>query len=406
MKKIYKVEKAKKSDLEKIRRILWSSFDKSIPYEKYQLEPWFDDFDHYRSLVIRDGDRIVSHLTIRKYDNLIRGTNIPLAGVSFVATEHLYRNKGMASALMKSAFKDMKQNGEIISILHPFNMAFYERFGYATAETLDRYHIDAENIRDIKLPQGITIREISDLKEATKLDEIQRTMTRYGSMVFFRLCELEDLIKTPNCYIFEKDNKPIGWIKFFIYPSDFVRKQLVINFYAFKNDEALQAIVHLMRIFALEFDIITEFHTTNLPIIWEGIPEVPIREFVKDRFTLKVKRVGGFMIRVIDFVKFCEMITVPKEASQSVKIEIKDKFCKWNNGIWNLEPHKGKLHITETTQNADLSISDLLLSRVVSGLTPAKTLRTVGLIDCSIETAVNLETLFPKESFYVWNRDL
>ncbi|MFW9923611.1 MAG: enhanced intracellular survival protein Eis [Candidatus Thorarchaeota archaeon] len=404
--KIYKIELATKNDLENIRKVFWNAFEKPYPFEKFELGPWFEEENHYRSLVIRDGQNIVSHLGIRSYEAFIRGVYLPIGGIGDVATEPLYRNRGMVRELTKHAFKVMKQHGEVFSTLHPFEMAFYEKFGYATAEIIDRYQISATNFREIPLPPGVTIRELSDPKDAEILDTLQRTMIRFGSMVFFRRSELEDLISSPDCYLFEKNGEPIGWVKFFLHKVDFLRQKLVTNFYAFKNNEAFQAIVYLMRIFAQQYDLTTEFHDTGLPCMWEGLPNIPIPETVKNRFALKVQQVGGFMLRIVDFQGYCQQIKIPITANEPVILELKDKMCEWNNGIWKLQPNKGKLTITKVTNKPDIIVDDLTLSRIVGGLAPATTLLTVGSIHCSLETANNLEAIFPREYFYVWNRDL
>lgn len=404
--KIYKIELATKKDLENIRKVFWNAFEKPVPFEKCELGPWFEEEDHYRSLVIREDQKIVSHLGIRSYEAFIRGVTLPIGGIGDVATEPLFRNRGMVRELTIQAFKDMKKRGVVISTLHPFDLAFYEKFGFATAEIIVRYQISATDFREIPLPPGVTIREVTDPKDVETMDTLQRTMARFGSMVFFRKSELEELISSPDCYLFEKDGEPIGWVKFFLHKADFIRQQLVTDFYAFKNNEAFQAIVYLMRIFALQYDITTEFHDTGLPCMWFGLPNIPIQEIVKDRFRLKVQHVGGFMLRIVDFQGYCQRVNIPSTANKPVVLEIKDKMCEWNNGIWKLQPNDGKLTITKTTENPEIIVDDLALSRIISGLTPATSLLTAGLIHCSQETANNLEVIFPKEYFYVWNRDL
>lgn len=404
--KIYQIEKATKNDLEDIRKVLWSAFDRISPLEKFELSEWFKDFNHYYSLVIRDKGEIVSNLCVRFYEATIRGVDLTIGGIGDVATDPLYRNRGFVRELTIQAFKEMKEQGIVISTLHPFKMSFYEKFGFATVETIDRYDIKAENFRELPLAEGMTIHELTDPKEASILDALQRTMSRFGSMVYFRMEELEKLIETPNCYLIKQNGNPIGWVKFWIYSVGFAREKLATNFCAFKTNEALQAIVHLMRVFALEFDATSEFNYDGVPCMWEGIPNIPIQEFVKDRFALKVQRVGGFMIRVIDFQKYCELIKIPANVEKTVVIEINDRFCDWNSGIWKLTPKNGKLIITKTNDKSEISIDDLMLSRIIGGLTPAKTLLAVGLIHCSQETAKNLEAIFPQEYFYVWNRDL
>jgi len=153
-------------------------------------------------------------------------------------------------------------------------------------------------------------------------------------------------------------------------------------------------------------DFIAEFNDIGVPCIWEGLPCIPIQEFVKDRFALKVQRVGGFMLRVIDFQKYCELIKIPESANKVVIIKINDRFCEWNSGVWKLKPNKGKIIVTQTTEEPEITIDDLMLSRIIGGLTPTKMLLVTGQLQYSPETANNLESIFPHEYYYVWNRDL
>ena len=121
---------------------------------------------------------------------------------------------------------------------------------------------------------------------------------------------------------------------------------------------------------------------------------------------MKSQIVAGYQIRLIDFKKFCEMIVIPKNASESVILGVCDPICSWNTGIWKLSPIEGKLIVEKTiTDSPNVIVDDFQLSRLISGLSSTQTLQRVGTLDCSQETAKKLEVIFPPDNLFVYDRE-
>ena len=85
------------------------------------------------TLVIKNGDKIVSALQMIPYEIKIADSIIPSAYVCGVCTLTLERGKGFMKTLMNEAMDDMRQKGYGVSTLipaHPWLFDIYRDFGY------------------------------------------------------------------------------------------------------------------------------------------------------------------------------------------------------------------------------------------------------------------------------------
>jgi predicted acetyltransferase len=74
--------------------------------------------------------------SIHLYDfrQMLRGVPRTMGGVAGVASYPEARRRGLVRDLMHAAIAEMHQRGTACSMLHPFRVSFYERFGYAAAD--------------------------------------------------------------------------------------------------------------------------------------------------------------------------------------------------------------------------------------------------------------------------------
>lgn len=71
----------------------------------------------------------------------LAGVDVPMKGVAAVAVLPEYRRRGIADALMRSLVTTMKSQGAALSLLYPFKVSYYARFGYALVETWDHLRV-------------------------------------------------------------------------------------------------------------------------------------------------------------------------------------------------------------------------------------------------------------------------
>jgi predicted acetyltransferase len=87
-----------------------------------------------RSLVIRDGDRIVAATSIYTRRMTVPGGELPVAGVTQVGVLATHRRRGLLTALMRRQLADIHDRGdEAIAALWASESVIYGRFGYGMA---------------------------------------------------------------------------------------------------------------------------------------------------------------------------------------------------------------------------------------------------------------------------------
>ncbi|OLS26607.1 MAG: hypothetical protein HeimC2_14460 [Candidatus Heimdallarchaeota archaeon LC_2] len=399
---MHKVELGNPEDYKKVDKILWRAFEIENKFDEDKREPgdWWSKEGFSRSYIIKDRDSIVANLTVELYPATIRGSEIIIAGIGAVATEPTHRRNKMINSLFETAFQTMKDNGEIFSMLDPFKIEYYRKFGYANAETIIQYRFAPSNIITLKIPNSIIIREAVKGDEQILMD-LQRSSIQIGSRLYQTEDSIAKRIKSLNCYIVEEKNKPAGWFKLY-----FNRDKTEIEW----NDQKLTMIVSLSLFYdnynVLNgiFDFLSKFEDQVDEIRMNCPSEVPVQNYVINRHKLDIDMMGSMMVRVIDFKKYIESIQIPKSATDSVVLTLEDKHCTWNSGTYVLVPSNGKINLREEVLEPDIVVNEQQFSRIAGGLNSITTLHLLGIIDCSLEVAQKLEAIFPKDAVMSYQR--
>jgi predicted acetyltransferase len=392
---MYKVEPGNPDDVKQVDKILWRAFEIDEKYDEEKREPWDEWIKEglSRSFVIKDKDNIVANITLNSFSATIRGSDMIINGVGAVATEPTHRRQGMIKSLFETSFLNMKDKGEFFSMLDPFNIEFYRKLGYANAETMMQYRFTPSNIIQLKIPSSIHIREA--VKGDNKiLMDLQRNLNQNGSRVYLTPKSIEERIKSHNCYIIEENGKPAGWFKLY-----FFRDKTNIDW----SEQTLTMIVSLTFFYNnyivlnAMFDFLGKFDKQVKKIRLNSSQEVPVANYIKDRYALETLVRGSMMVRIIDLEKYCNSIKIPNSATEPVVMTLVDGNCPWNSGTYEFIPENGKLIVKETDSDPEITVNDQQLSRMIGGLNSVKTLQQIGTIDCTFEVANKIEKIFPKD---------
>lgn len=93
-----------------------------------------------------------------------------------MATYPEHRRKGYVNSLMKKSLEEMRDNGDIVSFLHPFDIHFYRRFGW---EVISDYRTIQIEKKDLK-PVGNQPGRIMRYKEESHSFEIEEVYEKYA----------------------------------------------------------------------------------------------------------------------------------------------------------------------------------------------------------------------------------
>jgi len=128
------VERAKKSEYEKIQRFLESAYGHS--YNWFPLsypQVWRKENTEFKNtFIIKEKGEIVSLVRIFPLPLILNGIEVNFAGIGAVATSYSHRGKGYMSVLLQECFKEMKKQKFPLSILWGDRYR-YKNFGYEVA---------------------------------------------------------------------------------------------------------------------------------------------------------------------------------------------------------------------------------------------------------------------------------
>jgi predicted acetyltransferase len=97
-----------------------------------------------RTLVVRDGGRIVAGASIYSRRMTVPGGEVPIAGVTQVGVMPTHRRRGLLTAMMRRQLHDIHDAGdEAIAALWAAEAAIYGRFGYGLASLSGELSLDS-----------------------------------------------------------------------------------------------------------------------------------------------------------------------------------------------------------------------------------------------------------------------
>ena len=97
-----------------------------------------------RTLVVFDNDELIATLATHSLTMSVPGGELPVGGVNHVAVRADYRRRGLMTAMMMAALRDIRDRGEVVSALWPSEAQIYGRFGYGLASRHASLVIDGQ----------------------------------------------------------------------------------------------------------------------------------------------------------------------------------------------------------------------------------------------------------------------
>ncbi|TFG29461.1 GNAT family N-acetyltransferase [Candidatus Thorarchaeota archaeon] len=396
-----KVREAREEDRKSAVRVMWKAFEAQRNYADVEKEEWIERWNHPENedwaYIAVDGDKVVANLSFfasKEDNNIIRGVPLRFGGVWAVATDPAYRNRGLIRELFKVSFQRMREEKIYLSILDPFKRSYYEQFDYALGEKRARHIFAKEQLRTGITRDDITYRELSvNDNDVQKAIEVEKSMTRFGSRFWCSKDYLTSTIKRGHFFLFETDNEPVGTVAF-----HFAERHPIYNLTVgntrYKYDEVFPSIVELVSNHAVN----------TAKVTWYTDYQTPVRHYISDYSMTESQIYGSMMMRVIDFIDYCHHVSIPREVTERVILKLEDQFCSWNSGTYSLIPNDGQLEVERVDQEPDLRVNAFQLSKIIGGVSPPIMLRSLNEIECTSETAKNLEAIFPKDYFVSYIR--
>lgn len=338
-----------------------------------------------RSLGLWDGDRVVATSGIYSRELTVPGGVVSCAGVTWVTVAPTHRRRGVLTAVMRRQLTELhEQEREPVAALWASESSIYGRFGYAPATW--RGNLSGEVARltlrpDVDLGTGrVDEVGVEDFRaSAVGLhDRVSRAVPgnlardarwwdrglrdepdgRHGAT------ERRHLLHT------EPDGTVTGYATYRVraawtddgQPDGTVVVEEVRSL-------TTPAYAALWR-FLLSLDLV---RTMRAPI---ASPDDPLRHLLAEPRALRSQPYDALWVRLVDVGRALAARRYP--ASVNLVLEVRDRFCPWNDGRWSLVGHPAGAFCARTDADPDLVLDVEALGAAWLGGVSLATLQAAG----------------------------
>ena len=328
-----------------------------------------------RALAAFEGEGIVGTTHALSVELTVPGGALPTALVDMVGVMPTHRRRGVLTRMMERQLSDIHERGEPLAALTASESVIYGRFGYGIVSMREEWSIDKEHsalATDIE-PRGRIRFVEGEAAKGPVLEVYLGVTSQRPGMVRYRPESYETFMADgghgqPGGAVFrvvyEEDGCPLGYAKYVI-GGDVLDVQDLMGL-------TPAAWAALWR-YCLGMDLTTGTTATRRPVddplVWMLADPARLQRSVWDRMWLRVVDVGPALERRRYAVE------------GRLVLEVRDAFCPWNEGAYELEGGEGHASCRRTSAAPDLVLSASDLGAAYLGAVGFTTLARAGRVE-------------------------
>ncbi len=348
-------------------------------------------FEPKRSLAVFDSGRIVGTAGAFSLTLTVPGGQLPMPGVTVVGVHPTHRRQGILTSMMRRQLDDFRDQGEIIAGLWASEGAIYGRFGYGAATFATSLRIRRNNTSFVSYERtGRT--SLLDKDSARKLfpSIYERVASRYPGTVS-RPGEWWRYLTTESKHwsggfspmffgIYESSKgEAEGYVIYRIkhdWPNDPGEATLRVTELIADTAEAYAALWRL----CFDHDLIDNIEA------WPRQADEPLLHLLSNPRELNLRYTDGMWLRFIDLPRALAARTYA--AGGEVVFQVRDSFCPWNEGRFELVANAGRTECRPVDRPPDLTLDSRDLVATYLGGVRFQTLARAGRVEENVQGAL------------------
>jgi predicted acetyltransferase len=363
------------------------AFQYQVPAE--QREERMQRFHQHHLLGILDEEFLAAKLHIIPFDVYLGKEKIPMGGIAGVATYPEYRRRGYVRKMLQESLTFLKENGYLISMLHPFHVAFYRKFGWE----LFANQLKSTLTKSDLIPQGEVEGTIKRFQKEKHHSDIERVYEQYaqqfsGMLVRTREWWLQSVYSDLFAAVYYDPNgDPKGYLLY-----EVNNKKMKVEEFVALTKEARKALWN----FICQHDSMIEELTM---ITWEQEPLF----FSLDEPRIKQEMIPYFMVRIVDAESFLNQYPFQwGDVKEEVVLHVTDTFAPWNDQSYVITKEQITPIPKDEVQGQGVHLTINTLSTLLFGYKRPHELDQLGLLTGSEEDIERLNNIIPpiKPFFY------
>ncbi|ANZ43838.1 GNAT family N-acetyltransferase [Cloacibacillus porcorum] len=335
-----------------------------------------------------DEGELVSQFAVYPLDMNIHSVVYPIAFITSVSTYPEYSGMGLMSQLMKKGLREMRDNGQSLSLLYPYSIPLYRKKGWEIISDKMSF-----TIRDVQLPKNIEVpgyvRRVS-WEDSDFMDlHTQFAKQTHGCLFRNNLAWDEywkwDEDDTTVAIYYREDDLPRGYMVYLIKDDVMYIKEMI-----YLDMESRKG---LWKYIGAHESMVSEVRGYNYfsePIAF-SFDDSEIKETIRPYI----------MGRIVDTKMFLEKYRFRGEAEGDVTLRISDSFLEWNDQSLTLDIFGGKCGITNAISRRHASMSIGTLTTLLLGYKRASELAELERIEADRETIKFLDNAVIHKKPYI-----
>jgi predicted acetyltransferase len=338
-----------------------------------------------RSLGLFDGERVAATAGIYSLEMSVPGAVVPTAGITWVTVSPTHRRQGVLTAMMRRQLTEVHdQEREPVAALWAAESSIYGRFGYAPATWRGGWQGPTERLRlrpDVDCGTGtVRVVDVEDFRgsAAGVYDSVRRfvpgNLARDGRWWDRRLRDdpeqrngataRQHLLHT------EADGTVTGYATYRVKGSWTDTSEPDATLTVDEVRALTPAAYAALWRFLLSVDLV---RTVRAPL---ASADDPLRHLLADQRALHSTPVDALWVRLVDVGRALSARRYP--ARIDLVLEVRDRFCDWNDGRWHVWGHPAGAYCDRTDRDPDLVLDVEALSAAYLGGVSLATLQGAG----------------------------
>ena len=337
---------------------------------------------------IMEGEDLAAKLHLIPFHIYIGKETFKMGGVAGVVTYPEYRRSGYVKELLQHSLQTMKKDGYTVSMLHPFSVSFYRKYGWELCADLLVCHMTKSDLVMKKQVNG-TVKRFNKENHPEEVEKLYETFAERVSGMLVR----------------EKN----WWLQV-------VYDDLALAIYYDENKTAAGYMLYKIENYKMTVEEFVPLHNEARNGLWNFICqhdsmikelEMTVSENEPLLYTLQEPRVKTevkpyFMGRIVDVEQFLKQYEFNwNDVQQEVILHITDSFAPWNNVVVRLANHE--LTIVEEATEKGIKLDINALSTIMFGYKRPLELNELELISGSEEAMRSFENLVPVRKPFIYD---
>ena len=337
---------------------------------------------------ILEGENLAAKLHLIPFHIYIGKEKFKMGGVAGVATYPEYRRSGYVKELLQHSLQTMKKDGYTVSMLHPFAVSFYRKYGWELCANLLVCHMTKSDLVMKKQVNG-TVKRFNKENHQEEVEKLYETFAeRFSGM----------LVRNEK-----------WWLQA-------VYDDLTLAIYYDENKTAAGYMLYKIENYKMTVEEFVPLHNEARNGLWNFICqhdsmikdlEMTVSENEPLLYTLQEPRVKAeikpyFMGRIVDVEQFLKQYELNwNNVQQEVILHITDSFAPWNNVSVRLANHE--ITIIEEPIDKGIKLDINALSTILFGYKRPLELNELELISGSEEEIRAFENVVPVRKPFIYD---